>query len=112
LLDTIGEQAIPFADTPSDGQHKVGLHFGEVVMWLLWVIIVGLIAGWAAGRIMGGGGYGVVIDCLLGIAGGIVGGFVLRAVGLYSSGGLITEIIVATFGAVILIWISRKLKKA
>jgi uncharacterized membrane protein YeaQ/YmgE (transglycosylase-associated protein family) len=82
------------------------------MMWLLWVIIVGLIAGWAAGRIMGGGGYGVVIDCLLGIAGGIVGGFVLRLLGLYSSGGLISEIIVAIIGAIILIWISRKLKKA
>ena len=82
------------------------------MIWILWVIIVGLIAGWAAGRIMGGGGHGVVIDCLLGIAGGIVGGFVLRVLGLYSSGGLITEIIVATFGAVILIWLSRKLKRA
>jgi uncharacterized membrane protein YeaQ/YmgE (transglycosylase-associated protein family) len=82
------------------------------MMWLLWVIIVGLIAGWAAGRIMGGGGYGVVIDCLLGIAGGIVGGFVLRLLGLYSSGGLISDIIVAIIGAIILIWISRKLKKA
>jgi uncharacterized membrane protein YeaQ/YmgE (transglycosylase-associated protein family) len=82
------------------------------MIWLLWVIIVGLIAGWAAGRIMGTGGYGPVIDALLGIAGGIVGGFLLRLVGFYSSGGLISEIIVAIIGAVILIWLSRRLKKA
>jgi uncharacterized membrane protein YeaQ/YmgE (transglycosylase-associated protein family) len=85
---------------------------GIVMIWLLWVIIVGLVAGWAAGRIMGGGGYGPVIDILLGIAGGIVGGFLLHLLGLYSSGGLISEIVVATIGGVFLIWLSRKLKKA
>ena len=81
------------------------------MFWLLWVIIVGLIAGWLAGKIMGAGGYGPVMDILLGIAGAIVGGFLLRLLGLYSSGGLISEIIVATIGAVFLIWLSRKLKK-
>ena len=82
------------------------------MFWLLWVIIVGLIAGWAAGRIMGTGGYGVGMDILLGIAGGIVGGFLLHLFGLLASGGLISEIVVATIGAVFLIWLSRKLKKA
>ena len=82
------------------------------MLWLLWVIIVGLIAGWAAGRIMGTGGYGPLIDILLGIAGGIVGGFLIHLVGLRSSGGVISQIIVATIGAVLLLWISRKLKKA
>jgi len=81
-------------------------------MWLLWVIIVGLIAGWAAGKIMGTGGYGPVIDILLGIAGAIVGGFLLSILGLFSSGGILSEIVVATIGAVFLIWLSRKLKKA
>jgi uncharacterized membrane protein YeaQ/YmgE (transglycosylase-associated protein family) len=80
-------------------------------MWVLWLIVVGLIAGWAAGKIMGTGGYGPVIDILLGIGGAIVGGFLLQLVGLYSSGGLISQIIVAIFGAVFLIWLSRKLKK-
>jgi uncharacterized membrane protein YeaQ/YmgE (transglycosylase-associated protein family) len=83
---------------------------GHEMIWLLWVIIVGLVAGWAAGKIMGTGGYGTLIDILLGIAGAFVGGFLLRLVGFYSSGGLISEIIVATIGAVFLIWLSRKLK--
>jgi uncharacterized membrane protein YeaQ/YmgE (transglycosylase-associated protein family) len=52
------------------------------------------------------------MDILLGMEGGIVGGFLLRLLGLYSSGGLISEILVAIIGAVFLIWISRKLKKA
>ena len=81
-----------------------------MLFFFLWLIIVGLIAGWAAGKIMGTGGYGTVMDIILGIAGAIVGGFLLRLVGLYSSGGLIPEIIVATIGAVFLIWLSRKLK--
>jgi uncharacterized membrane protein YeaQ/YmgE (transglycosylase-associated protein family) len=82
------------------------------MFWLLWLIIIGFIAGWAAGKIMGTGGYGPLMDILIGIAGAIVGGFLLRLLGIYSSGGLIPEIIVAIFGAVFLIWISRKLKKA
>jgi len=80
--------------------------------WLLWVIIVGLIAGWAAGRIMGKGGYGPLMDIVLGIVGGIVGGFLLSLVGMHSAGGLISEIVVAIIGAVFLIWISRMLKRA
>lgn len=82
------------------------------MLWLLWVIVVGLIAGWLAGKIMGTGGYGTIMDIILGIAGGIIGGFLMHLVGLRSSGGLISSIIVATIGAVFLIWISRKLKKA
>jgi uncharacterized membrane protein YeaQ/YmgE (transglycosylase-associated protein family) len=80
--------------------------------WLLWVIIVGLIAGWAAGRIMGKGGYGPLMDIVLGILGGIIGGFLLSLIGLHSSGGLISEIVVAIIGAVFLIWLSRMLKRA
>ena len=82
------------------------------MFWLLWVIIVGLIAGWLAGKIMGTGGYGPVMDILLGIAGAIVGGFLFHLFGLFSTGGIIPAIVIATVGAVILIWISRKLKKA
>jgi len=73
---------------------------------------VGLIAGWAAGRIMGKGGYGPLMDIVLGIVGGIIGGFLLSLVGLHSTGGLISEIVVAIIGAVFLIWLSRMLKRA
>jgi uncharacterized membrane protein YeaQ/YmgE (transglycosylase-associated protein family) len=78
---------------------------------LIWWIAVGLIAGWAAGKIMKGRGYGPVVDILLGIAGGIVGGFLLGLLGIHGE-GLIGSILVAIVGAVFLIWLSRKLKKA
>jgi uncharacterized membrane protein YeaQ/YmgE (transglycosylase-associated protein family) len=80
------------------------------MFWLLWVILVGLIAGWAAGKIMKGSGYGPLMDIALGIVGAIVGGFLVRLVGFAPMGGLISSIITATLGAVVLIWIARKLK--
>ena len=79
---------------------------------LIYIILVGLVAGWATGKIMKGSGYGVLTDILLGIAGGIVGAFILRVLGFYSSGGLISSLLVAMFGAAILVAIARKVKKA
>ena len=74
-------------------------------------IVVGLIAGWLAGKVMNGGGYGVAADIVLGILGGIVGGWVFGILGLHA-GGLVGSIVVAFVGAVILVWIVRKVKKA
>jgi len=75
-------------------------------------IVVGLVAGWLAGQLMKGGGYGVVVDIILGILGGIVGGWVFGLLGLSSGGGMIGSIIVAFVGAVILVGITRLLKRA
>ena len=78
---------------------------------LIWWVLVGLIAGWAAGRIMKGGGYGAAIDIVLGIVGAVVGGWLVGILGFHA-GGFISTIIVAIIGAVFLIWISRMIKKA
>src|SRR5262249_53800617 len=75
-------------------------------------IIVGLIAGWAAGKIMKGGGYGTVMDIILGMVGAVVGGWIFNTLGIYPSGGIIASILVAIVGAVLIIWITRLLKKA
>jgi uncharacterized membrane protein YeaQ/YmgE (transglycosylase-associated protein family) len=75
-------------------------------------IVVGLIAGWLAGRVMKGGGYGVLVDIILGILGGVVGGWIFGLLGVWPGGGMIGSIIVAFVGAVILVWITRLLKKA
>ena len=77
---------------------------------IIWWIIVGLIAGWAAGKIMKGGGYGVIADIVLGILGAIIGGWVVGQLG-FGGGGLIWSILVAILGAVILIWTTRLLKR-
>jgi len=79
---------------------------------LLWWIVVGLIAGWLAGKVMSGGGYGVAVDIVLGILGAIVGGWLFGALHIFIGYGFIGSILVAFVGAVILVWISRLLKKA
>ncbi|HEY1401586.1 MAG TPA: GlsB/YeaQ/YmgE family stress response membrane protein [Terriglobales bacterium] len=80
------------------------------MFWLLWVILVGLIAGWAAGKIMKGSGYGALTDIALGIVGAVIGGFLVRLVGFEPMGGLISSLVTATIGAIVLIAIARKLK--
>ncbi len=79
---------------------------------LIYILLVGLVAGWAAGKIMKGAGYGVLTDILLGIAGAILGSWILRVLGFFTSGGLIPSILVAILGAVLLVVIVRALKKA
>jgi len=80
--------------------------FGDLIWWL----VVGLVAGWATGKIMKGGGYGPIVDIVLGIAGAIVGGHLLGFLGIHGA-GLIGSILVATLGACLLVWVARKIKK-
>lgn len=78
---------------------------------IIWWIVVGLIAGWLAGQVMKGGGYGVLADIVLGILGGILGGWLFGKMGI-GAGGTIGSIVVAFVGAVILVGITRLLKRA
>lgn len=79
--------------------------------FLTW-IVVGLIAGWLAGQVMKGGGYGVLVDIILGILGGFLGGWIFGLLGIGAGGGMIGSIIVAFIGAVILVGITRLIKRA
>ena len=79
--------------------------------YLVYIILVGLIAGWATGKIMKGSGYGVFTDILLGIVGALVGSRILGLLGIYTTGGLIANILVAIVGAVIVVALVRMLKK-
>ena len=81
-------------------------------MDLIYFLVVGLIAGWLAGQVMKGGGYGVLADIVLGILGGVVGGRIFGALGIWPGGGLVGAILVAFVGSVVLVWISRLIKKA
>lgn len=80
-------------------------------MEFIWFIIIGLVAGWLAGVIMKGGGYGVVGDIVVGIIGAVLGGWLFSAMGV-ATGGLLGAIIVATIGAIILIALLRVIKRA
>ena len=76
-------------------------------MFIIWWIIVGLIAGWITGKIMKGSGYGALMDIVIGIIGAIIGGFIMRALGFAGQGGMIYTIIVAVIGAIVLTLILR-----
>ena len=78
-------------------------------MGLVWQILIGILAGFLAGKIMRGRGYGVLMDLLLGVCGSIFGGTIFGLLGLYSS-GLIGQLVVATVGAILLIYVVRKLR--
>jgi len=76
-------------------------------MGLLWWIIVGVIAGWATGKIMKGSGYGFIADTVLGIIGAVVGGFLAGKLGISPAGGMLYTILIAIIGAVIVVFLFR-----
>jgi uncharacterized membrane protein YeaQ/YmgE (transglycosylase-associated protein family) len=78
---------------------------------MLYSIVVGLIAGWLAGQVMRGSGYGILIDIVLGLIGGVIGGWLFGALGVFPGGGVIGSILVSFVGAVILVAISRAIRR-
>jgi len=80
-------------------------------MWLVWTIVIGILAGYIAGLIMKGRGMGVWVDLLVGIVGSVLGGWLFAIVGL-AAYGLIARLIMAVVGAVVLLWLVRALKRA
>jgi len=81
------------------------------IQTLLIILAIGAVAGWLAGVIMKGGGFGLLGDIVIGIIGAFIGGFLFGLLGI-SAGGLIGQIITATVGAVVLIFVLRLVKKA
>ena len=81
-------------------------------MALIWFIVVGLVAGWLAGQLMKGGGFGVIGDIVVGVLGALLGGFLFSSLGMSLGGGLLGAILVATIGAVLLIFVLRLIKRA
>jgi len=80
-------------------------------MFVIWILLVGLVAGWATGKIMKGSGYGVIVDILLGIVGAFIGSRLLGLFGIYSNGGFIPSVLVAIVGAVVLVALVRALRR-
>lgn len=76
-------------------------------MNFVWWAIVGLIAGWATGKLMRGAGYGVFMDLVLGLVGAVIGGWIMQSLGFAGQGGMIYTILVAIGGAVVLTAIIR-----
>jgi uncharacterized membrane protein YeaQ/YmgE (transglycosylase-associated protein family) len=80
----------------------------SIIIWL----IVGAIAGWLAGTVVRGGGFGLIGDIIVGIIGAVIAGWLLPRLGIFIGGGFIAAIIDAFIGAVILLLIVRLLRRA
>jgi uncharacterized membrane protein YeaQ/YmgE (transglycosylase-associated protein family) len=79
-------------------------------MQFVWFLLIGLAAGWLAGQVMKGGGFGLVGDLIVGVIGSLLGGFLFGLLGI-SAGGLLGSLVTALVGAIVLIAILRAIKK-
>ena len=81
---------------------EITLHPGGIIAWL----VVGLIAGWLAGRVMKGTGYGVIGDLIVGLSGALIGGFLFGLI-VAGDAGFWGSVLVAFLGACVLIMLVR-----
>jgi uncharacterized membrane protein YeaQ/YmgE (transglycosylase-associated protein family) len=79
-----------------------------IIIWL----IIGAIAGWLAGVLLKGGGFGIFGDIIVGIIGAFIGGWLAGVLGISVGSGLIASIITATIGAILLVLLLRMFKRA
>ena len=78
-----------------------------IVIWLA----IGAVAGWLAGQIMKGGGFGLVGDIIVGIVGAAIAGYLLPRFGIFIGGGIVAAIINAVIGACLLLFVIRLIKR-
>ena len=78
----------------------------SLIIWL----VIGAVAGWLAGQLMKGGGFGLVGDVIVGIVGAVVGGWLLPKIGISIGGGMLGEILNAVIGACLVLFILRLIK--
>lgn len=78
---------------------------------LIWFLIIGLAAGWLAGKVMKGSGYGLIGDLIIGVVGAFLGGWIFGLLHI-AAGGLLGLLVTAFVGAVVLVWLLRMLKRA
>ena len=79
-------------------------------MGIVWFVLIGIAAGWLAGQLVKGGGFGLIGDLVIGVVGAVIGGFVFGLLGV-SAGGLPGSLISATVGAVLLLFLLRLIKR-
>jgi len=74
-------------------------------------ILIGIVAGWLAGKIMKGSSFGLIGDLIVGAVGGLLGGWLFGVLGISAGGGIIGSLITAVIGAIVLLFIIRLIKK-
>lgn len=81
-------------------------------MEIVWLILIGLIAGWLAGVLVQGSGFGVIGDIIVGILGSLIGGSLFSLLGVSAGAGMLGNVLVATIGAIVFIVVLRLIKPA
>ncbi len=81
------------------------------MFYLVWVVLVGILAGWLAGQITKGRGFGVLGDLIVGILGSLLGSFLFGMLGILAY-GLLGRLVMSVIGAIVLLWLIRLFKKA
>ena len=79
-------------------------------MGIILSLLLGCLAGFCAGKLMKGGGYGLIMNCVLGLFGGVFGGWLFDLLGV-SWGGILGQLGTAIVGAVVILWIASLIKK-
>ncbi len=74
-------------------------------MSLLYFIVIGLIAGWLAAKLIRGGGFGLIGNMVVGMIGAVIGGSLMNMAGVSAGSGLFASIGVATIGAIVLLFL-------
>jgi uncharacterized membrane protein YeaQ/YmgE (transglycosylase-associated protein family) len=77
---------------------------------ILVILVVGIVAGWLAGKIVRGTGFGLIGDLLVGIAGAFVAGWLFPRLGIHLGTGIVEEIIFSALGAIILLLVVRLIR--
>ena len=77
---------------------------------ILVILFVGLVAGWLAGKIVRGSGFGIIGDILVGIAGALIASFIFPKLGIHLGTGLVSEIIYSAIGAILLLVVVRLIR--
>jgi uncharacterized membrane protein YeaQ/YmgE (transglycosylase-associated protein family) len=81
------------------------------MIYLVWVVLLGIVAGWLAGQITKGSGFGLLGDLVVGVIGSLLGSFIFGLLGL-GAYSLLDRLVVSVVGAVVLLWLIRVIKKA
>ena len=88
--------------------HALGLSGHGLIAW----IVIGVVAGWLAGMLVKGGGFGLIGDLIVGVIGAVIGGWLAGRLHIHIGSGIISSIITAVVGAVLLLVVLRLFRRA
>jgi len=80
-------------------------------MELVYFLLIGAIAGWLAGNLTKGSGFGLVGNIVIGVLGALVGGYLFRSMGIWSDGGLLGTLVTSLVGAIVLLFLLSLVRK-